>query len=82
MAEGAQTRLGSDHALAVTGIAGPGGGSAEKPVGTVWLAHASAGGTLTRSLQLPGDRQQNRIWAVASALDLLRQGLGDGRLDL
>jgi nicotinamide-nucleotide amidase len=82
MAEGARVRLGADHALAITGIAGPAGGTAAKPVGSVWVAHAASITTRARGRILPGDRQQNRVWAVAMALDLLREGLGDGRLDL
>ena len=72
MAEGALARSAADLALAVTGIAGPGGGSADKPVGTVWLAVAQRGAvTRTERLQLAGDRTAVRGQTVARALDVL-----------
>lgn len=81
MAEGACERLRSDFALATTGVAGPGGGSDEKPVGTVWIAVASAAGAKAELLRLGQDRLLNRRQTVAAALDLLRMQLGGGRLD-
>ena len=77
MATGARERLGSDYALAVTGIAGPGGGSDEKPVGTVHLALAVPAGVASphRKLALPGDRRRVRQLTSQWALDMLRREL-------
>jgi nicotinamide-nucleotide amidase len=72
MALGACARLGTDLALSTTGIAGPAGGSAEKPVGLVYVALGTAGGeTIVRRLTLPGNREEVRRRATLSALDLL-----------
>jgi nicotinamide-nucleotide amidase len=72
MAAGAIERLGGDVAVAVSGIAGPDGGTSEKPVGTVWLAWAArtTAGTVVRAGQyrFDGDRAQVRRQAVATAL--------------
>ena len=79
MAAGARDRLGADVAVAVTGIAGPGGGNEEKPVGLVHLhAEGPQGGT-TRELNLPGDRQTVRGRATVAALHLLRTLLTQSR---
>ncbi|MBU4459879.1 MAG: CinA family nicotinamide mononucleotide deamidase-related protein [Verrucomicrobia bacterium] len=75
MAEGARSRLGTDIALATTGVAGPDGGTPEKPVGLVWWALADAKGTLSRSRRFPGDRGLIRRWTAQFALDLLRRRL-------
>lgn len=56
MAEGARRVTATDYAVAVTGIAGPGGGTAEKPVGTVFIGAAWAGGTMVRRQFNPGER--------------------------
>jgi nicotinamide-nucleotide amidase len=70
MARGCVERFGVDHAVAVSGVAGPGGGTADKPVGTVWLALASRAGRIaTRTLAWPSTRDQIRTlaawWAIA-----------------
>ena len=72
MASGARTRLGADVAVSTTGIAGPGGGSAEKPVGLVFLHAEGPDGGLARELRLPGDRGAVRGRATAAALHLVR----------
>jgi nicotinamide-nucleotide amidase len=75
MAEGARQRLSTSWALSITGIAGPDGGTAEKPVGTVWLALAGPRATTARLARLRGDRGQVRIAAAFGALQLLREAL-------
>jgi len=73
LAEGARARFGADVGLGVTGIAGPGGGTADKPVGTVHLAAVGPEGAVTRSLAVPGSRDAVRQRSVTVALQLLRQ---------
>jgi nicotinamide-nucleotide amidase len=76
MAAGALERFGADTAVAITGIAGPDGGSDEKPVGTVvWSVGLRDGGTLTRRALLPGDRTDIRERATTVAMHLLRRAL-------
>jgi nicotinamide-nucleotide amidase len=72
MAEGARRRLGADVAVAVTGVAGPDGGTPEKPVGRVYLHAAGRDGSLARTLDLPGERAQVRVRATVTALHMLR----------
>ena len=71
MAEGARRLLKTDLAVSLTGIAGPGGGSAEKPVGLVWFGLASKSGTITEKKIFPGDREAVRTAAIEHALALL-----------
>jgi len=73
MAEGVQRQFAVDAALAITGIAGPTGGTTEKPVGTVWLA--ARFGAQTRALKriFPGDRGEIRARSAQAALDVLRR---------
>jgi nicotinamide-nucleotide amidase len=73
MAEGLLARAPVQLAVAVTGIAGPGGAVPGKPVGTVWLAVAGAGPTLAERLQLAGDRAAVRTQTVAQALRRLQE---------
>lgn len=75
MAEAMRKKMGSDYALAVSGIAGPGGGSKNKPVGTIWLALSSSGGCRTRKLSLGFSRGINMDVAADCALDMLRREL-------
>ena len=76
MACGARTHAPVSHALAVTGLAGPGGGTAEKPVGTVGFALATAEGVVSQVLVLPDwGRTRIRLLAAAIALDMLRRHL-------
>ncbi|HEY0386667.1 MAG TPA: competence/damage-inducible protein A [Pyrinomonadaceae bacterium] len=75
MAEGVRRRADTDFGLSVTGIAGPGGGSEEKPVGLVYIALADDAHTEHRKLMLPGDRHLIRWRASQAALDLLRRRL-------
>jgi nicotinamide-nucleotide amidase len=73
MAEGVRQRAGVDVAVAITGIAGPGGGTAEKPVGLVCFAVTGDRGTVVRTSRVTGDRAVVRSLAATTALDLLRR---------
>jgi len=75
MAEGARARLRTSLGIGITGIAGPGGGTPEKPVGTVWVALAHHDGTRALQLRLIGDREEIRRRATQSALELVRRTL-------
>jgi nicotinamide-nucleotide amidase len=74
LAEGASARLQADVGVGITGVAGPGGGTAEKPVGLVWLCVVGPGGvSLTRSMQLPGARADIRDRSTTVAMHLIRR---------
>jgi nicotinamide-nucleotide amidase len=75
LAENARRCAGSDYALATTGIAGPGGGSPEKPVGTVYVALAGSGEAIAKKLFFPTDRETFKQIATQAALELLRRRL-------
>ncbi|MEM1028273.1 MAG: nicotinamide-nucleotide amidohydrolase family protein, partial [Planctomycetota bacterium] len=81
MAEGARQRSGADFAVAVSGVAGPGGGTADKPVGTVWLALATPHGTTARLARLLGNRASIRDRAAKCALQMIRLTLLGQDLD-
>ena len=76
MAEGARARLGTDLAVAITGIAGPGGGSDEKPVGLTYVAVADGTAVDVRRHLWPGDRSANKRDSAVAALELLLDRLG------
>ena len=73
MAEGVRKLTGSDFSVSTTGIAGPGGGSEEKPVGLVWIGVSSKHGTQTYKVLNKGDRQRNIERSAAQALNYLRK---------
>ncbi|HPX36161.1 MAG TPA: competence/damage-inducible protein A [Mycobacterium sp.] len=79
MADGALRRLDADTAVAITGVAGPGGGTPDKPVGTVWFCVKLAGGpTITRCVRVPGERADVRERSTTVAMHLLRRALTGG----
>lgn len=82
LAQGVRAQMGADIGVGVTGVAGPGGGTEQKPVGLVWLSVAGAeGASMTRSVSLPGGRADIRDRATTVALHMVRRlllGEGDG----
>jgi nicotinamide-nucleotide amidase len=77
MAEGIRARSQASIGVGVTGIAGPGGGSAEKPVGLVFISLADERGTQVRQFRFPGDRERVRQWAITAALEMIRRRVRD-----
>lgn len=77
MLDGALGRTGADAAVAITGVAGPDGGTAEKPVGTVWIGAALDGQSRLRRFRFEGDRRQVRDGAADTALDMLLELLDE-----
>ena len=71
MAHGARRALSADIAVSISGIAGPGGGTPEKPVGTTWIGLVAGDGEWTRLCQFDGDREQNKAFAAEAALQFL-----------
>ena len=71
MAEGVRSLVKADIAVSVTGIAGPGGGSTEKPVGLVWFGLATAEGVRTERIIFPGSRDEVRAAAVSHAIGMI-----------
>ena len=72
MAVGIRKKLGTDYSIAVSGIAGPDGGSDEKPVGTIWIAIAGPDKILVEKFNLGTDRQRNIRVSALTALNKLR----------
>jgi nicotinamide-nucleotide amidase len=77
MAHGARRRTGADIGIGITGVAGPDGGTPEKPVGLVWIAVASGDTAKARGPRLVGDRAEIRYRATQAALDMVRRLLAD-----
>jgi nicotinamide-nucleotide amidase len=77
MAEGIRARTGASLGVAITGIAGPAGGSDEKPVGLVFIALADERGTQVREFRFPGSRDRVRWWATQMALEMIRRRVRD-----
>ncbi len=77
MAEGVRKKLNTDYALATSGIAGPDGGTPEKPVGTVWIAVSSAQGTVAKQFNLGDNRERTIQRSALCALDMLRRTINN-----
>ena len=82
MAEGARARFGADVAVSTTGIAGPGGGTNRKPVGTVVFALSDPSGTLTFERHFEGDRQSVILQSTLVALELIEQAAMELKQDI
>lgn len=75
LAEGIRKRSGASIGVGITGVAGPSGGTAEKPVGLVFIGLADDPGTLIREFRFPGNRERVRQWASQAALEMIRRRL-------
>jgi nicotinamide-nucleotide amidase len=73
LADGVRARIGTDIGVGITGIAGPGGGTPQKPVGTVAIAVSSKDGARVRTFSFVGPRAQVKFWATQAALDMVRR---------
>ena len=73
MAEGIRARTGASLGISTTGIAGPAGGSTEKPVGLVFVGLADERGTQVREFRFPGNRERVRLWSTQMALEMIRR---------
>jgi nicotinamide-nucleotide amidase len=82
MAEGVRGRSGAEIGVGITGVAGPGGGSEAKPVGTVWIAVAGPGGTRAAECRFPGGRDMVKLFGSSTAIDLVRRWLVGAPWDL
>ncbi|HTS68551.1 MAG TPA: competence/damage-inducible protein A [Terriglobia bacterium] len=77
LAEGIRSRAGASMGVGITGIAGPTGGTSEKPVGLVFVALADERGTQVREFRFPGPRDRVRLWATQMALEMVRRRIRD-----
>lgn len=77
LSDGIRRRAGATMGIGITGIAGPGGGSAEKPVGLVFIGLADAHGTVVKEFRFPGIRERIRYWASQMALEMIRRRVRD-----
>src|SRR5262245_5716913 len=75
MAQGVRKRLNADIAISVSGIAGPGGGSPRKPVGTTWVGLAASDGEWAKLFQFSGSREENKSASATAALEMLLEYL-------
>ncbi len=82
MAEGIRKRLKTDIGISVTGIAGPGGGTAEKPVGLVYIGLSGDSGTIVKELRLSGNRKKVRTITALNVFDLIRRHILKLKIDL
>jgi len=73
LASGIRRRTGATIGVGITGIAGPTGGTPEKPVGLVHIAIADERGSREHAIRFPGDRERIRLYATQSALDMVRR---------